>query len=52
MTKIGFQVLSNAIFKKSVAFPEAEIFRFFMLQLATNTLYSFKPLCVALSDQK
>ena len=34
-------MLSNTILKKSVAFLEAEIFRFFMLQLATNTLYIF-----------
>ena len=51
MTKIGFQVLSNTIVKKSVVFLEAEIFRFFMLQLATNTLYDVFAAFLPLSDK-
>ena len=51
MTKIGFQALSNTILKKSLAFLEAEIFRFFMLQLATNTLYDVFAAFLPLSDK-
>jgi len=36
--KIGFPMLYETIFRILVPFLEAEIFRFFMLQLATNTL--------------
>ena len=37
--KIGFLMLFKTFFRTILAFLEAEIFRFFMLQMARNTLY-------------
>ena len=37
--KIAIQVLSKTTFKSTLASVEAEIFRFFMLQMTRNTLY-------------
>ena len=54
--KIGFLMLFKTFFRTILAFLEAEIFRFFMLQLAWNTLYCFMThlprFCLFLTDSK
>ena len=44
-------MLYETIFRILVPFLEAEIFRFFMLQLATNTLYDVFAAFLPLSDK-